>query len=893
MGCCDHKHTETEVCAACGFDPFVRNHFFTSKMMGAGDFSAETRFHSEKMRHHNVRLHGSGTVCGLEVKQHGSSDCVTKYVIVRPGSALDCCGHEILVVDDEYLEVARDPDVLALANDSLLHTLQVCVSWRECGTEEVPVLYDECGCDDDKCAPNRILEGFAFDVRVDPPLGPVETANGPALGAFVGSHLHGVTGFMRAANGRVAFIDPTDPQQLVLLDPAHREARRVTLPTKALAATLASDGAHVFVAIAPVAPATTCEVRVYSLTDGAEVPPIAAPRSIPGTDSSSVLSALAGTGSQTLLIYIASSGATQAWMPDNTAVIADGPAQSYALDAGLTSMVGDANGTTLYGILPPDPAGGRRARGYTLGATITKTDFSATAHASALATFDIGAAPAARLAIASALDKRVYLVNPTVNPATVTSVDLAHPPEFIGVVNTSNGTWLQIVEIDNAHVYQQAVNLTPLATGGTAQLTAARLAGEAPDYLIALFDAGLAGVVNPGVFAAGDCSDLLWRQVKGCPSCDTADCVVLATIANYRPGLEMLDPGATSPTQAPLVTRIDNRLGRHVLASTETLQDWIQCLELSGSKGPKGDTGPTGGVGPQGPAGPGLETGLTRINGLSWQHNGVHNRTNNKPTAPLTMLVDGVPASSGVFGNLLGKNPIDAYIVGFNGKVQWPLKGLPLTQFQKPWNLTTPIAGFLWFDLHVLVFPVTGVTQVGDRITAAKLDVSSTGPLPTTFPALALIVLNLNDNTYDPITYGLSLVRLRGEHILDDQGRAIDAEFARSQLPTGDRPAGNDYGIQGGTFESWFTVAVQDQTPGTSNDGPLTGTHYSVGHANLNSASAIELMAVPGIAPATALNIVKARATRRDGFKRIDDLRTVTGVDAATLAAIKSNLRID
>ena len=35
---------------------------------------------------------------------------------------------------------------------------EFCLVWRECPTEEVPVLYDECGCDDTQCAPNRILE---------------------------------------------------------------------------------------------------------------------------------------------------------------------------------------------------------------------------------------------------------------------------------------------------------------------------------------------------------------------------------------------------------------------------------------------------------------------------------------------------------------------------------------------------------------------------------------------------------------------------------------------------------------------------------------------------------------------------------------------------------------
>ena len=55
-------------------------------------------------------------------------------------------------------------------------------------------------------------------------------------------------------------------------------------------------------------------------------------------------------------------------------------------------------------------------------------------------------------------------------------------------------------------------------------------------------------------------------------------------------------------------------------------------------------------------------------------------------------------------------------------------------------------------------------------------------------------------------------VILRGDFVLDRKGRAIDAEFVRAELPTGDRPAPppaqplkDQLGIQGGRFESWFT----------------------------------------------------------------------------------------
>src|SRR5437763_14019551 len=124
MGCmiCQQEHAAMESCALCEFDAFVRNHFFTGKMMGAAEFATETQYHADKMRHHNARLHGAGAVCGLKVHQHPSAECRKRYVVASPGSALDCCGREILVVQEEIVDVAHHRDVSRLRGDRL-HTL--------------------------------------------------------------------------------------------------------------------------------------------------------------------------------------------------------------------------------------------------------------------------------------------------------------------------------------------------------------------------------------------------------------------------------------------------------------------------------------------------------------------------------------------------------------------------------------------------------------------------------------------------------------------------------------------------------------------------------------------------------------------------------------------------
>ena len=45
-------------CVTCDFEPFVKNNYFTGKMMGAAEFIVESHYHQEKMRLHQARLHG-------------------------------------------------------------------------------------------------------------------------------------------------------------------------------------------------------------------------------------------------------------------------------------------------------------------------------------------------------------------------------------------------------------------------------------------------------------------------------------------------------------------------------------------------------------------------------------------------------------------------------------------------------------------------------------------------------------------------------------------------------------------------------------------------------------------------------------------------------------------
>src|SRR5215467_458854 len=160
----------TTACPECEISAFTRNHYFTGKLLVERDFRQEQAYYVDKLRLHEQRLHGWGVVCGLKVKQHENPACRDRFVCIEPGLAIDCCGHDIYVPAEDCVDLTQLDAIKALAkaNDQQPHTLEICIRYKECPTEPIPVLYDDCGCDDTQCAPNRILESYEIDVTVDP-----------------------------------------------------------------------------------------------------------------------------------------------------------------------------------------------------------------------------------------------------------------------------------------------------------------------------------------------------------------------------------------------------------------------------------------------------------------------------------------------------------------------------------------------------------------------------------------------------------------------------------------------------------------------------------------------------------------------------------------------------
>jgi hypothetical protein len=108
----------------------TRPRYFTGKLLTVQDLSSEQSYFLDKLRAHNRFLHGSGTVCGLEV---GPTEPPSTSVVVQPGVALDCCGREIVVDAPSEVDLA---DVAAPSRRS--SAVFVTAEYREIEVEPAP-----------------------------------------------------------------------------------------------------------------------------------------------------------------------------------------------------------------------------------------------------------------------------------------------------------------------------------------------------------------------------------------------------------------------------------------------------------------------------------------------------------------------------------------------------------------------------------------------------------------------------------------------------------------------------------------------------------------------------------------------------------------------------------
>lgn len=157
------KTEDKKRCGICDIPHFERNNYFYGKLMTERDFFAEQCYFNEKRWLINRMILGWGVVCGLDVV--AVNDDPTK-VRVTPGLAIDCCGREIMVCEEQEvlltpIESECDKEQTEKSNGE--RELVICLEFHQCKSE--PVSMPPVACDQkNKCEFNRIRDSFKISV---------------------------------------------------------------------------------------------------------------------------------------------------------------------------------------------------------------------------------------------------------------------------------------------------------------------------------------------------------------------------------------------------------------------------------------------------------------------------------------------------------------------------------------------------------------------------------------------------------------------------------------------------------------------------------------------------------------------------------------------------------
>ena len=78
-----HRRSLRSCCEDCEPRALARNHYFTGKLLVERDFTDEQCYFREKLRLHHQRLHGTGVVCGLQIRAAPEPGCQDRLVVLR------------------------------------------------------------------------------------------------------------------------------------------------------------------------------------------------------------------------------------------------------------------------------------------------------------------------------------------------------------------------------------------------------------------------------------------------------------------------------------------------------------------------------------------------------------------------------------------------------------------------------------------------------------------------------------------------------------------------------------------------------------------------------------------------------------------------------------------
>jgi len=824
MGDCNCKNGTRgtkAICVECGIPQMARNNYFTGKLLVERDFTDEQHYFMGKERRHNQRLHGWGAVCGLKVSAHPVPACAERFVLIDPGTAIDCCGREILVQHQECFDFESQFLANWQAQNGPSSTpatkpvdIQICIAYRECATEDVPALFDDCESNSSK--PNRILESYGFDVLMKSP-NALPDAGGVKLDWLNTLNFANPIRAVRHDDTKRLYLLTSTPSTAVLyaLDTTNES---IVIPPQTFSSSEGLDvavspaGDFVYVAVQPNAAGDAPQIVVLKSSDLSQANSVNIGSATDATIRLAVVPAPDGR-----VISIGQASGVQVW-PTTINSSSSTTGTAVAGIANPVDVAVAANGQFAYVI----GTGSNNVNAIALGTSgLTVTPFPVGSAPSALAvTTTTGGDTLAVLD--SSGTPTIYFVGLPSGPAAPKALGsvtgFANPP--VDVQITPGGRWVFVLEQDASNkVYVQLLNEHAVELGSANVLGSAISvgAGKASEtissdgkflYVPYAGSSTLPGAVAMLAVEQANCADLFNQAIEPCPDCDDGNCIVLATITGYVYGSPVTE------------SQIDNITDRHILASTSLLTDVVRCLleqgpgtGTTGPQGPPGKPGTDGSNGAPGlpggpgPAGPGIDivtvtevpcdeapsavlTGaspsrtleltipgccnkdLTRIADVSWVGNGGN-------ISPETLIKPGV-------------------LIAFSG----PVESADMT-INSIALLAPVITGKLtsWEEMEIQITP-------GDFTTVGKTSSPFTSSAATQANG---VQINISVTVFRQLEQlkpppGEIRVVLKGDFIRDGTAKqhAVDGDHLPPWLPK--RPTGD--GIEGGTFESWFTIKL-------------------------------------------------------------------------------------
>lgn len=878
----DNRGTHTQrTCIECGAPQSARNHYFTGKMLVERDFTDEQLYHMNKQRRHNRYLHGSGTVCGLKVKQHPFESQRDTCIVIEPGTAIDCCGRELLLEREEYFDFSTKIKEKKGDLEPGEHILQICLRYSECPIEFMSVLFDDCSNGGVDSQPNRIVESYDIDVRIDPEMRRRALDDMCLEPQGEDFKIAGTSRFaVDEANHYLYILTSNDPSTLhVYHTDNHSHMGSHTFSHEAMDLALSRDGTRAYVSFRKKR-----SVHVLDTVALREQKPDTLINELPAhhEPTGNVQLAVSRRNGHLYVLDVAGRHVTP-WrdgINNESDDVDDFRLPEIYVGHDPHSIVASPDGKWIFVANRGD---------YSISVIDTAS------HHNTPIKLSLGEVVPSKLAVAETPDGLKLYVTDSLNH-TVSIFDLAlreSPPisgsakrlhfaneEPVDIAAAPEGRWLYVLlRNDEGRGRIQTIDTHRIEPEERYAWGASLAVGNIPRQLKLMSHHqhlyvgyhGTSRDTDPGGVAIlhlyeRNCEDLLRRKaLEECTDCDD-DCVILATIRHYEPGKPISN------------CHIDNWTDRHLLPSIQCVTDIVHCiLESGGVKGPRGDEGPmgprgetgpkgehgeigphgrqgeqgprgrpgdegpqgergapgqrgergaqgaTGSRGPEGPQGPQGEVGPPGSDGARIDEVKAHTVAPDVDGSARIQVINGertlvleiprghdAPTPRPVeYTRICGINwqhgremvrddfEDNGLLIAFNHPIQ--ARDINWQTFQVL-ALREEHGLRCWCELPAYVRGVQLELSEGSGDTRTIVGIENDDPGPDSF---------VNGARFKPrqVPYGPLRVILKGDFIRDEKKHGVDANHLPPWLPR--RLSGD--GVEGGTFESWFSVRDEDK----------------------------------------------------------------------------------